>query len=80
MNLFGLPYDVLLHLNVILQEFKRTHEGDRKAECYLPTELASLIAQGKLRMKLYPTPDTWRGVTNPQDEAIVRQQIAEQDQ
>lgn len=80
MNLFGLPYDTLWYLNTILQEFKRTHEGDRKSECYLPTELATLIAQWKLRMKVYSTPDTWLGVTNPQDEAIVKQQIADLEQ
>lgn len=79
MNLFGLPHDVLLRLNLILQDFTRAHEGDRKAECYLPTELATLIAQGNLRMKLYSTPDTWRGVTNPQDEDIVRKQIEDEE-
>jgi len=28
-------------------------------------------------MKIFPTPDTWLGVTNPQDEEIVRKQIEE---
>jgi hypothetical protein len=28
-------------------------------------------------MKLYPTPDTWFGVTNPEDEDIVKKQIQE---
>lgn len=77
MNLFGLDNNTLIQLNEILKKFKNTHIWDRKSECYLPTELANLIKEWKLKMKIFPTPDTWLGVTNPQDEEIVRKQIEE---
>ncbi len=77
MNLFGLNHESLVELNNILENFKNTHIWDRKSECYLPTELSNLIKEWKLKMKIFPTPDTWLGVTNPQDEEIVRMQIEE---
>lgn len=77
MNLFGLDNKTLVQLDEILKNFKNTHIWDRKSECYLPTELANLIKEWKLKMKIFPTPDTWLGVTNPQDEEIVRKQIEE---
>ena len=77
-NMIALPVHVLDHLDAVLQEFKRMHEGDRKAECLLPTELGNLISEGKLVMKLIPTEAQWYGVTNPGDEEVVKAALAEQ--
>jgi NDP-sugar pyrophosphorylase family protein len=77
MNLFGLSHRSLIQLNEVLENFKNNHIWDRKAECYLPTEFANLIKEWKLKMKIFPTPDIWLGVTHPQDEEIIRKQIEE---
>ncbi|MDA3836859.1 MAG: sugar phosphate nucleotidyltransferase [Nanoarchaeota archaeon] len=72
MNLFGLQKGTLDLLYDKLIHFKLTHADDRNIECYLPHELNSLIAEGKIKMRLYETDDLWIGVTVPEDEQIVR--------
>jgi F0F1-type ATP synthase gamma subunit len=56
--------------------FKKAKEGDRDAECLLPNELSRLIEENKIRMKVYPAVDKWIGVTNPEDEEVVRKILA----
>ena len=80
MNLFGLPKGVLLHLEKILNEFKEKNKEDRKIECLLPVELGNLIKENKLQIKLIETNDKWFGVTNPDDEEKVRNELAAQHQ
>lgn len=75
MNLFGLTENTLELLEKKLNEFKETHKGDRKAECLLPVELSNLIKEKKITMKLLPTKDNWFGVTNPEDELVVRKAL-----
>lgn len=77
MNIFWLTNTVLELLDTVLSKFKIEHAGDRKAECYLPVEIAHIIQGEWVKMKLYPTPDQRFGVTNPEDEDIVRNQIQE---
>lgn len=78
MNIFFLRKDILPMLEEKLTKFKREHEGDRKSECYLPTELSNLINEGKIKIKLLTTPDKWLGVTSPEDEEIVKKELAKQ--
>jgi len=75
MNIFWLTRPALELLHTILLRFKTEHIWDRKIECYLPVEIANIIKEEWVHMKLYSTPDTWFGVTNPEDEEIVRKQI-----
>lgn len=75
MNIFWLTLPVLKLLHAILLKFKTEYIWDRKIECYLPVEIANIIQEEWVKMKLYSTPDTWFGVTNPEDEKIVQQQI-----
>ena len=75
-NLFGFHKEIVEHLQKQLDEFKKENEHSRTAECLLPVELFHLISQGKTRLRVYPTNDTWLGVTNPEDEAVVREKIA----
>ena len=75
MNIFWLTLPALELLNTILLKFKTQHTWDRKIECYLPTEIASIIREEWVKIKLYSTPDTWFWVTNPEDEDIVKKQI-----
>jgi len=38
-------------------------------------ELSSLIAEKRIKMTLFNAPDKWIGVTNPDDELIVREYL-----
>jgi len=72
MGVFGFNLKTLKLLNQGLQEFKKEHKGDAKAECGLPDQITDLIKAGKIKMKIYPAKDKWLGVTNPEDEEKVR--------
>jgi len=71
-NIFAFHPQILDILEKVVTEFKSSCPNDRKAECLLPTELSNLIKSKKIKMKIYSTPDKWIGVTNPEDEEIVR--------
>lgn len=75
MNIFALLPSTLDMLELKMREFKSTHKGDRKSECYLPVELSNLIKENKIKLKLLYTKDKWLGVTNPEDEEEVKKQL-----
>lgn len=75
MNIFWLSKSALELLNNRLLNFKIEHNGDRKIECYLPVEISNIVKEQWIKMKLYSTLDTRFGVTNPEDEEIVKKQI-----
>lgn len=75
MNIFAFFPEVLESLNEILLDFKKKNMRDRKVECLLPNEVSKLIERGKLTMELYPTKDNWFGITNPEDEYKVREEL-----
>ena len=77
-NIFFLKKEIVEMLDEKLQNFKTKNQGDRKAECYLPVELSNLVNEGKTKLKLLLTPDKWFGVTNPDDEEKVRNELAAQ--
>ena len=75
MNIFALYPDVICKLGKALIEFKEENQHDKKIECLLPKEINNLIERGKVTMEIYKTSDKWLGVTNPEDELIVREQL-----
>jgi len=74
MNIFGFLPETVKKLNEILIKFKKDNFESRDAECLLPNEVGGLVRDG-LKMKIYPTPCKWYGVTNPEDERIVREAL-----
>jgi len=74
-NIFALHPEIVFELNKKLLEFKEKNKGDRKIECYLPVEISNLIKEEKLILKLYSTPEKWFGITNPDDEFKVKQEL-----
>jgi len=72
MNIFALQPETLNYLTKILSNFKQEHKGNRKIEALLPAGLTNLIKNNQLTMKIYSTPDKWIGITNPEDETIVK--------
>ncbi|MGY4884821.1 MAG: nucleotidyltransferase family protein [Nanobdellota archaeon] len=75
MNVFALESEVVKKLDKILKKFKKEHKEDRKIECLLPNELGNLINSNELIIHLYPTNSRWFGVTNPQDEDKVKEEL-----
>ena len=74
-GIFALHSKTLQLLKEKLDEFKKQNPDDRKIECYLNIELIKLIQKGKIKMKIYHTPEKWFGITNPGDEINVRKQL-----
>lgn len=75
MNLFWLSQKSIWLLSDVLEKFQEEHKWDRRIECYLPVELWNFIKSGENKMVLFPTEDQRFGVTNPDDEEIVKKQI-----
>ena len=75
MNIFALHPKTVELIYGYLLEFKAEHQIDRKSEALLPEMLSRLICEKKIKMKIYSTNDRWLGVTNPDDEPIVREII-----
>lgn len=71
MNIFGFQSNVPSLLYERLSQFKQVHAGNRTTECLLPTEVSSLISEGKLVLRLIQTDEQWYGVTNPGDETKI---------
>ncbi|MBU3912608.1 MAG: hypothetical protein KKB21_00850 [Nanoarchaeota archaeon] len=75
-NIWAFHSQILETLSKILEKFKREHQGDRKAEALLPTDISNIIETENLKLKIYPTPDKWTGITNPEDEETVRNKLS----
>jgi len=74
-SIFALQTNTLNMLSEKLQEFKQENKESRTAECYLNVKLGELIKEGKVKIKLYETPEKWFGVTNPGDEIQIQKTI-----
>lgn len=79
MNIFALQPKAVKDLLLLVNSFKEKNKSDRKIECLLPEELSNLIKQGKLKLKLYPAEESWLGITNPEDEEVMRKKLASLD-
>jgi len=77
MNIFALYPEVVHMLDEVLTEFKEKNDGDKKIEFLLPNEIENLIKRGEVKMKCHPTDERWFGVTNPEDEEVVKKQLSE---
>ncbi len=77
MNIFALQPEIIFELTKVLNKFKEKNKSDRKIECLLPNEISKLIEKKEIRMKIYSSRDRWLGVTNPEDEEIVRNKLKE---
>jgi NDP-sugar pyrophosphorylase family protein len=77
MSIYALHGDMLNDLKEIVEEFKRNHVGDRKIECLMPDSIGRLIRENKIKVKIYPARDKPLGITCPEDEKIVKAQLAE---
>jgi hypothetical protein len=55
---------------------KKHNESETKKESLLPEMISTLINQGKIKMKIYPSKGKIYGVTVPEDEDILRKELS----
>ena len=79
MNLWGFGPDFLDYLQGLFETFLATEMPGNpiKAECYLPSAVASLMYAGKADVKVLASQDKWYGVTYAADKATVVAAIAD---
>jgi NDP-sugar pyrophosphorylase family protein len=75
MNIFALHPKTTELIEQKLKDFKILNKNDRKIEFLLPNELSNLIKEKKIKIKLYKSSEEWLGVTNPEDEELIRQKL-----
>jgi hypothetical protein len=77
MNLWAFDPSIMGRLQQRWDRFIADNAGEEKAECLLPTEISGLMADDGYVVDVVSSPETWTGLTNPDDLETVRAQIAE---
>ena len=72
-NFIGLQNDVLFLLLEILDKFKKLNKNDNKIECLLPDNLNQLIIENKIKLEYFKINNKILGITNPDDEQILKE-------
>ena len=75
-NFIGLQNNVLNLLNKILMDFKKEYENHSSIECFLTDNLNSLIENNDIIMDFFEIKENIIGLTNPEDENIVKKLLA----
>ena len=78
MNMWGFPSASFM--DVLTENFERffaesVPANPMKAEYLLPVLIGRLLKEGRLSVKVLPTPDVWYGVTYAEDRAAVAASI-----
>ena len=60
----------------MLREFLAQQGASEKAECYIPSAVAGMIAAGAATVRVLPTMADWFGVTYREDRPRVVESIA----
>lgn len=71
MNMWGLTPSLFGPLQREFTRFLQQNHGNPKAEFFLPTVVDGLVGAGQASVKVLATPESWFGVTYPQDKAVV---------
>ncbi len=75
MNMWGLTPALFPALEREFKAFMTRSANDPKAECYLPAVIDTLIGEHTATVRVLDTPESWFGVTYPQDKPVVVQGI-----
>jgi hypothetical protein len=76
MNMMGFTPSFFGPCRAKFEAFLRQQGHDPKAEFYLPLLVNELVAEGKARVKVLPSPASWFGVTYLEDRPLVVEKIA----
>tara|TARA_E500000178_G_scaffold265667_1_gene263004 strand:- start:167 stop:988 length:822 start_codon:yes stop_codon:yes gene_type:complete len=71
-NFIGLQFEDLKNLNTINEIFKQKNKSDKKIESNLTTHLSTLIKNNLTKIKYFFIRDKILGLTNPDDENILK--------
>ena len=77
MNMWGVTPVFMDMLKTGFEKFLREKGQDLKAEFLLPVYIGELLKEGRVKVKVLHTPDTWFGITYKEDTEAVRQAFAE---
>lgn len=72
MNFWWFHYDFFAQARNLLNIFKKDHPLDPKAEMPIPPAVDTLIHGGDVVCTVIDSPDSWHGVTNPEDKPRVQ--------
>jgi len=75
MNLFGFTPDFFAHIEENFKVFLEKNADNPRAEFFIPYVVNKLIAEGKAKMFVLQTPETWFGVTYQEDKPKVLKAI-----
>lgn len=74
MNFWGLQPTIFPELTQQLSDFLKNNPGE-KGELYIPSVLDKVICEGRGEVQVLASPESWFGVTYPQDKPLVVEQI-----
>jgi len=77
MNFWGFHPRIFKDLRQQFGQFLRTDAADVRKELYLPAVVDRLIHEGRIRVRVLQTPDSWFGVTYKEDRDQVAARILE---
>ncbi len=75
MNMWGFTPEVFGLLQGRFEKFLAQSGTEMKSECYIPSTVNELVADGKARVKVLRTNDAWFGVTYREDHARVVESV-----
>ncbi len=75
MNLMGFTPNVFSVFERCFVDFLKENIQHPKKEFYLPSVMNEIISSQLANVKVVPTPDTWFGVTYPDDKKVARQTL-----
>lgn len=67
LNIWGFTTSIFADLKTQFGTFLEHHGQEEKAEFYIPSVVNTLVAGGRARVKVLPTPDSWFGITYRED-------------
>ena len=76
MNFFGFSPKAFEEFQNYWDNFIANNVTSEKAEAYLPEAASQIVLNGKGKIKVYTSPETWFGMTYPEDRALVKSEIA----
>ena len=75
MNFFAMQEDFMDFNEKFVDDFIKKYPNDPDKECLLPDSISEFLKKTKKKMKVIPVEDVWLGLTNPEDEELVREKI-----
>ena len=76
MNFFGFSPKAFEEFNLYWDNFVANNLNSEKAEALLPEAASNIVSHNQGRIKVYTSPESWFGMTYPEDRATVKVEIA----